>query len=496
MKQGLLFLVIIFFWFLPPAQAEIKTFVHTVRQPFSGSQSPDDALIAGTQRAKREVLEKAGTYLESVTTVEDGNLRKDQVLALASGVLKTEIISQKRYHTEKGFGIIIKVRVAVDTSVLEDRITKLLKDRTLLKKYEESQQRVKELLAKVRILEEQNNKPLSEISKVQLKKEFRETSQKLTAADLNQRALALWNHGFYTDVAKAIGYLEQAILLDQSYASAYSNLGLAYESKGDYDKAIEYFQKSLKINLKKLGLEHQDVARDYNNLGVAYQSKGDYDEAIEYFYKSLKIYLKKLGSEDPDVALNYNNLGLTYSMKGDYDKAIEYFQKSLKINLKKLGSEDPNVAINYNNLGFACDGKGDHDEAIEYYKKSLEINLAKLGSEHPNVARDYNNLGDSYRIKGDYDEAIEDFQKSLKINLKKLGPEHPDVAVMYSNLGMVYIEKGDYDKAFEYAQKALNIARGSLGSNHPHTKIIQENVNYAKGAHLSKFYEGIDTREQ
>ena len=412
MKQGLLFLVIIFFWFLPPAQAEIKTFVHTVRQPFSGSQSPDDALIAGTQRAKREVLEKAGTYLESVTTVEDGNLRKDQVLALASGVLKTEIISQKRYHTEKGFGIIIKVRVAVDTSVLEDRITKLLKDRTLLKKYEESQQRVKELLAKVRILEEQNNKPLSEISKVQLKKEFRETSQKLTAADLNQRALALWNHGFYTDVAKAIGYLEQAILLDQSYASAYSNLGLAYESKGDYDKAIEYFQKSLKINLKK------------------------------------------------------------------------------------LGSEDPNVAINYNNLGFACDGKGDHDEAIEYYKKSLEINLAKLGSEHPNVARDYNNLGDSYRIKGDYDEAIEDFQKSLKINLKKLGPEHPDVAVMYSNLGMVYIEKGDYDKAFEYAQKALNIARGSLGSNHPHTKIIQENVNYAKGAHLSKFYEGIDTREQ
>ena len=454
MRKTLLLLVIIFFWFLPPVQAEIKTFVHTVRQPFSGSQSPDDALIAGTQRAKREVLEKAGTYLESVTTVEDGNLRKDQVLALASGVLKTEIISQKRYHTEKGFGIIIKVRVAVDTSVLEDRIKKLLKDRTLLKKYQESQQHVKELLAKVRSLEKQNRKPLSKESKEELKQEFRQTSQELAAAELNEKALALWDHGFYTDVAKAIGYLEQAILLDQSYGSAYNNLGLAYDSKGDYDKAIEYYQKALKINLKKPGPEHPDVARNYNNMGEAYREKGDYDKAIEYYQKSLKINLKKLEPEHPDVAFNYNNLGLAYDSKGDYDKAIEY------------------------------------------YKKSLEINLKKLGPEHPSVARGYNNLGDSCRIKGDYDEAIEYFQKALKVNLKMIGPEHPDVAVMYSNLGMTYFDKWDYDKAFEYFQKALNIARKSLGSNHPHTKIIQKNLNYVKGFQLSQFSEGIDTREQ
>ena len=292
MKKALLFLTIIYFWFLPPVQAEIETFVHTVRQPFSGSQSPDDALIAGTQRAKREVLEKAGTYLESVTTVEDGNLRKDQVLALASGVLKTEIISQKRYHTEKGFGIIIKVRVAVDTSVLEQRIKKLLEDRTLLKKYQESQQRVNELLAKVRSLEKQNRKPLSKESKETLKQEFRQTSQELAAAELNEKALALWDHGFYTDVAKAIEYLEQAILLDQDFASLYINLGAAYDSKGDYDEAIEYFQKALKINLKMLGPEHPDVAVIYNNLGLAYTGKGEYIKAIEYLQKALKIDLK------------------------------------------------------------------------------------------------------------------------------------------------------------------------------------------------------------
>ena len=107
MKRTLLLLVIMFFWFLPPAEAEIKIFVHTVRQPFSGSQSPDNAWAAATHKAKREVLEKAGTYLETLTIVEKGKLTKDQFLALTSGVLKTEIISQKHYTTKEGFGIVI-----------------------------------------------------------------------------------------------------------------------------------------------------------------------------------------------------------------------------------------------------------------------------------------------------------------------------------------------------------------------------------------------------
>lgn len=53
MRKVLLFLVIAPFCFLPPVQAEIKTFVHTVRQPFSGSQSPDDARVAGTHDGQR-----------------------------------------------------------------------------------------------------------------------------------------------------------------------------------------------------------------------------------------------------------------------------------------------------------------------------------------------------------------------------------------------------------------------------------------------------------
>ncbi|MDK9717834.1 MAG: hypothetical protein OEL57_08000, partial [Trichlorobacter sp.] len=47
------------------ARAEINTITHTVQQPFGGSQSPDDARTAGIARAKREALERFGTYIES-----------------------------------------------------------------------------------------------------------------------------------------------------------------------------------------------------------------------------------------------------------------------------------------------------------------------------------------------------------------------------------------------------------------------------------------------
>ena len=60
-----------------------------------------------------------------------------------------------------------------------------------------------------------------------------------------------------------------------------------------YDKAaIEYLTQSLAIIRATLGEQHPSTATSYNlNLGNAYGSKGDYDKAIEYYTKSLAITL-------------------------------------------------------------------------------------------------------------------------------------------------------------------------------------------------------------
>jgi tetratricopeptide (TPR) repeat protein len=124
---------------------------------------------------------------------------------------------------------------------------------------------------------------------------------------------------------------------------AYGMLGLAYENKGEYDKAIGYYEKSLAIQLKTLEADHPSVGTTYNNIGLAYLNKGEFDKALGYLEKSLAIQLKTLGADHPDVGTNYNNIGSAYKAKGDKAKAMAYLLKAKAILVKKLGPQHPNT---------------------------------------------------------------------------------------------------------------------------------------------------------
>ncbi len=58
---------------------------------------------------------------------------------------------------------------------------------------------------------------------------------------------------------------------------------------GNYQKAIEYFEKSLKIELRTLGEDHASIATTYSNIGSFHQNMGNYRKALDYYEKTLKI---------------------------------------------------------------------------------------------------------------------------------------------------------------------------------------------------------------
>ncbi len=101
--------------------------------------------------------------------------------------------------------------------------------------------------------------------------------------------------------------------------------GDAYVNKGQYDRAIEAFNRAIEINPR-----HADA---YNNRGLAYVNKGQYDHAISDFNKAIEI--------NPKNAAAYNNRGYAYVNKGQYDRAISDYTKAIEINPK-------NVAAYYN----------------------------------------------------------------------------------------------------------------------------------------------------
>ena len=261
--------------------------------------------------------------------------------------------------------------------------------------------------------------------------------------------------------------------------SIYNNIGVVYNIKGDYDKAIEFYEKSLKINLETFGKDTLEIADQYNNLGVACNKKGNYGKAIEYYQKSLEISLNKNGFNHPSTASSYNNIGSAYNNNGDSNKALEFSNKSLEIYLNTLGSNHPSTATTYMYIGMAYNSIGDYSKAIDFCNKSLEIFLNTLGSNHQRTAGSYNNLGFAYNNIGDYDKAIEFCDKSLQIYLNTLGNNHPSTASSYMYIGMAYNNIGDYKKAIEFCDKSLQIYLNTLGSNHPSTANSLYNLGLA-----------------
>ena len=270
------------------AMGEILTIKQTVRQTFGGGQSADDARIYGIAKAKREALEKAGTYIESLTVVKDAKVEKDEILALTAGVLKAEVISQKNYTTGDAFGIEIIVNVVVDTSVLEERVKKQLQDRTHLTQLKDTQKREEKLLQKVAQLEEENRKLMAEKQNTQqLKEQFQQASQGLTAVDWFYQANALWDGEKLTDPKKAIEYLNNAIKLQPDYAGAYGSRGIAYAKLGQHQQAIADYNEAIH-------LQPDYTQATYSIRGFAYLLQGN----------------KKLGCLDAQKACELGNCSL------------------------------------------------------------------------------------------------------------------------------------------------------------------------------------------
>jgi tetratricopeptide (TPR) repeat protein len=74
--------------------------------------------------------------------------------------------------------------------------------------------------------------------------------------------------------------------------------------------------------------------RAYGNLGIAYQSKGDFSKDIQYHAQDLAI-AKEVGDRAEEGAA-YANLGIAYKLQGDFSKAIEYHTQRLAV-AKEVG---------------------------------------------------------------------------------------------------------------------------------------------------------------
>ena len=242
----------------------------------------------------------------------------------------------------------------------------------------------------------------------------------------------------------------------------------------DYNRAMNY-------QLSALNTTDNDTykATSYIIIGGIYEKLDDYSKALDYFKKSLKLDLSFFGENHPSVASGYYNIGYVYFAQGDYSKALEYFEEVLKIRLSVYGENHSRVASVYNDIGEIYSVQGDDFKALDYFKKSLKIVLSVYGENHSQVSSIYDHIGEVYFAQKDYSKALYYFEESLKIRLSLFGENHPEVALSYYSIGSLYIIQGDKSKALNYYEKSLKIRLSVYGENHPLTKEIMDLINVA-----------------
>jgi adenylate cyclase len=183
----------------------------------------------------------------------------------------------------------------------------------------------------------------------------------LTLSATNQRKIKAHRklaqtHNALRDFEGAIQNNEAVLgLIDQqadpdAYVAQLNNLGYAYHKLGDQEKALDYFQRTLRSR-EKQGLKDIDNLAVLINIGIAYQNLNDIPNSLRYLNRALAasstyreksrindlIALAYLANDDALKAQQYNRSGRKQAQQaGDRYLEAEALYTSSLINEKLL----------------------------------------------------------------------------------------------------------------------------------------------------------------
>jgi tetratricopeptide (TPR) repeat protein/predicted Ser/Thr protein kinase len=286
------------------------------------------------------------------------------------------------------------------------------------------------------------------------------------------------------DFPQAVKTYTQIVEMSPDDSQVYVDLGDAFENNGDIDKAIENYEKAIKIS-------NEQYPTPYLRAGVIYYRKQDTTKAMANFDKAESLY--RAASNNEGVNEVWRQRGILYRDKGNYVAAREQFEKSLEA-ARTLGNDAQQInalidlsyllsmqgqtveaerlahdAVKFAQdkklenlatgglleLGNSFSNRGDYKKAEEYFKQSIEFAQANKGRLRE--ARGRANLGGLYIQTGRVDEGLPLVQQALtyfqQANYTR------NVSYCLTQIGRAYRRKGDYSSALQTLNQRLQIAQ-------------------------------------
>ncbi|MCL7745924.1 tetratricopeptide repeat protein [Halalkalibacter alkaliphilus] len=221
-------------------------------------------------------------------------------------------------------------------------------------------------------------------------------------------------------------------------------LGEFYLERGDYIKSIPYLKKAVHAS-ERLPNVHVELL-----LADAYSASGQFEDALEYYERGLKNHL------DPNALFGY---GFTAFQVGDMILAIEQ--------LEALMALDPDYSSLYPYLAKAYEAEGRLDDAfetlergmkIDEFNESLYIHAGKLSFKKQNPVEGETLLRKVIALNPSNVEAVQTLAAYLKhtesyeelLELMEHMREYGEEDSLYTWYGATALKEQDnYEKAYE-----------------------------------------------
>jgi protein O-mannosyl-transferase len=232
---------------------------------------------------------------------------------------------------------------------------------------------------------------------------------------------------------------EETLKVTTTSPTVYCNFGTVYVEKGEWEKALHFFQKAVEL------APGMDLA--YLNMGKIYHRMGHKDKVREMFQIALALNPENMNAlalvattlrEDgkvteaigllneaiarhPDPTL-MSELGTCYRDAGRQQDALEVFDKAIRL--------QPLFPDPYTGKALILLTRGDTDNAIPLLKQSVALEPTPVA---------LNALGTAYASKGDAEQALREFLQGYRLR--------PDMKEIRQNIITALATLSDFESA-------------------------------------------------
>ena len=299
------------------------------------------------------------------------------------------------------------------------------------------------------------------------------------------------------------------------------HLTSAWRNLREFDKAIDFGRKALKMAQDPRQFSPEQCALAYNNLGNVWYSSGNYNQAIYAHLNALAI--RERNGADESLAQTFHNLGTIYQNTKDWQQSADYLQRACDLFGKTLGTNHPRYATSLINLARTKEKLGLCFEVVTLIRQGYEIRLDRYGEDHEFVANCRELLVRRMNDCGFWQEALVEIQSQSARKKARFGDNYPqrwreeylllqtyrslknyELAVplgrklvnqfladqnlsnsfrfrVLNQTGFVLAEAGYYQEAEHILQQRLALVEKGVSPNHPRVVLNKANLGWLAG---------------